>query len=44
MSLHQKGLLNSPVYKNQILYKTHKYDLRVYILRKLDSLMMMCCN
>ena len=23
MSLHQKGLLNGPEYKNKILYKTH---------------------
>ena len=24
MSLHRKGLLNNPKYKNKILYKTHK--------------------
>ena len=35
LSLYQ--FVNSPEYKNQILYKTHKYDLRVYILHALDS-------
>ena len=28
LSLHQKGLLDSPEYKHQILYKTHKYDFK----------------
>ena len=37
LSLHQKKLLNSPEYKHQILYKIYKYDLRVHILRKLES-------
>ena len=33
MSLNQKEILNGPEYKNKILSKTHKYSLRVYILR-----------
>ena len=35
LSLHHKGLLNSPECKNQILYSS--MILRVYILHKLDS-------
>ena len=28
LSLHQKGLFNSPEYKHLILYKIHKYDFK----------------
>ena len=32
LSVHRKRPLNDPEYKNEILYKTHKKDLRVYAL------------
>ena len=37
LSLHHKGLLNSPECKHQILYITHKYDFKGIHLHKLDS-------